>query len=460
MPRPAPGDDSTSTSRSSAPDSPDCGPPTTSPGRPDAADRGARGRDRRVRRLRSQRRLVLGAVPRLAGLARRAGRDRAATPRPQTAAMRDSDRRGRAGRRRRGHRRALPPAAARSSGPHAGPSWPAARAEVDRRTSWGDTEDELRLLDADRGAAIRGRCHGRASVRRTRRTARRSTRRELARGLADAVERRGVTIYEQTPVAAIAPGPGRRRPRGHGAGRARRPRHRGLHRRLAGRAARPGADLLADRGDRAAARRGLGRDRAGRTRDVHRPPAPDHLRPAHRRRPARVRRPRARRTTSARDPPRASTASQRVFGAAAGDARRPVPGAAPTPRSPTRGVARSACPRLVASVGLDRHTGIGWAGGYVGDGVTTTNLAGRTLADLVLGRRRPTWSACPGSTTARDAGSPSRCAGWASTPACARCRSPTGGADDEEAVAHRPRHGSLHRRPLHAEVSRGLREVG
>ena len=28
---------------------------------------------------------------------------------------------------------------------------------------------------------------------------------------------------------------------------------------------------------------------------------------------------------------------------------------------------------------------MGWAGGYVGDGVSTTNLAGRTLADLVLG---------------------------------------------------------------------------
>ncbi len=37
-------------------------------------------------------------------------------------------------------------------------------------------------------------------------------------------------------------------------------------------------------------------------------------------------------------------------------------------------------------VGLDRVTGIGWAGGYVGDGVATSNLAGRTVADLVLGR--------------------------------------------------------------------------
>lgn len=39
-----------------------------------------------------------------------------------------------------------------------------------------------------------------------------------------------------------------------------------------------------------------------------------------------------------------------------------------------------------ASVGLDPTTGLGWAGGYVGDGVGTTNLAGRTLTDLVLGR--------------------------------------------------------------------------
>lgn len=39
-----------------------------------------------------------------------------------------------------------------------------------------------------------------------------------------------------------------------------------------------------------------------------------------------------------------------------------------------------------ASVGLDRRTGLAWAGGYVGDGVATSHLAGRALADLVLGR--------------------------------------------------------------------------
>jgi glycine/D-amino acid oxidase-like deaminating enzyme len=39
-----------------------------------------------------------------------------------------------------------------------------------------------------------------------------------------------------------------------------------------------------------------------------------------------------------------------------------------------------------ASVGLDGTTGFAWAGGYVGDGVASSNLAGRTLADLILDR--------------------------------------------------------------------------
>lgn len=46
-----------------------------------------------------------------------------------------------------------------------------------------------------------------------------------------------------------------------------------------------------------------------------------------------------------------------------------------------------AMPRdLLPGVGLDRARGFGWAGGYVGDGVAMTNLAGRTMADLILRR--------------------------------------------------------------------------
>ncbi|WP_433051912.1 NAD(P)/FAD-dependent oxidoreductase [Dactylosporangium sp. CS-033363] len=67
------------------------------------------------------------------------------------------------------------------------------------------------------------------------------------------------------------------------------------------------------------------------------------------------------------------------------------------------GVARD----WMASVGLDPATGLAWAGGYVGDGVATTNLAGRTLADLItrtgsdlvrlpwVGHRSPRWEPEP-----------------------------------------------------------------
>jgi glycine/D-amino acid oxidase-like deaminating enzyme len=67
------------------------------------------------------------------------------------------------------------------------------------------------------------------------------------------------------------------------------------------------------------------------------------------------------------------------------------------------GVARD----WMASVGLDPATGLAWAGGYVGDGVGTSNLAGRTLADLIrrtdsdltrlpwVGHRSPNWEPEP-----------------------------------------------------------------
>ncbi len=44
------------------------------------------------------------------------------------------------------------------------------------------------------------------------------------------------------------------------------------------------------------------------------------------------------------------------------------------------GVPRDLCP----SVGYDRESGFAWAGGYVGEGVAAANLAGQTLADLLL----------------------------------------------------------------------------
>ncbi len=46
------------------------------------------------------------------------------------------------------------------------------------------------------------------------------------------------------------------------------------------------------------------------------------------------------------------------------------------------GVPRDWC----CSVHYDRPTGFGWAGGYTGHGVVTSNVLGRTLADLVLAR--------------------------------------------------------------------------
>ncbi len=60
-----------------------------------------------------------------------------------------------------------------------------------------------------------------------------------------------------------------------------------------------------------------------------------------------------------------------------------------------------------AAVRYDPHARIGWAGGYVGDGLSTTNIAGRTLAELLtgadteltrlpwVGHRSPRWEVEP-----------------------------------------------------------------
>jgi glycine/D-amino acid oxidase-like deaminating enzyme len=86
-----------------------------------------------------------------------------------------------------------------------------------------------------------------------------------------------------------------------------------------------------------------------------------------------------------------------------------------------------------ASVRFDPATGLGSAGGYVGDGLSTTNLAGRTLADLItarstaitalpwVGHRSPDWEPEPLRFLGANAGIIAMSA-----------------ADTEERITHRP----------------------
>ena len=206
----------------------------------------------------------------------------------------------------------------------------------------------------------------------------------------------------------------------HGARRGRGAGHRGLHAAARRAAPRRRAGLLADGGHRAAARRASGTQIGLRERETftdHRHliiygqrtadgrlvfggrGAPYHFGS---RDPARLR-------------PRA--AGLRRAAARCASCSRSWPTARVHPRVGRRlGITRD----WVASVGLDRATGIGWAGGYVGDGVGHDE-PGRPHA-------APTWSrsrhraghAALGRAPLAAGGSRSRCAGWASTRGCAR----------------------------------------
>ena len=86
-----------------------------------------------------------------------------------------------------------------------------------------------------------------------------------------------------------------------------------------------------------------------------------------------------------------------------------------------------------ASVGLDRERGLAWAGGYVGDGVGTSNLAGRTLADLITGAETElTQLPWVGHTSRRWEPEPLR---WLGANASLRLMT---AADDEESRTGRP----------------------
>jgi glycine/D-amino acid oxidase-like deaminating enzyme len=263
-----------------------------------------------------------------------------------------------------------------------GPQLARAKSEVEHARRWGRGEDELRLLDAEEattvlaGSRLRGATYTPdcAAIHPGR----------LVRGLADAVVRRGVALYEQTPATAIAPG---RLITRHGTVRAERVIRatEGYTRTLDGQRRRvvPVYSLIIAteplpepvweqiglrRRETFSDHRHLiiyGQRTADDRLVFGGRGAPYHfgsrIRPAYDRDEGVFALLRAALTDLF--PVLRDSEVTHAWGGALGIAR-----------------------DWTASVGLDPATGLGWAGGYVGDGVSTTNLAGRTLADLVLGR--------------------------------------------------------------------------
>ncbi|MDN4172878.1 FAD-binding oxidoreductase [Nocardioides sp. SOB77] len=259
--------------------------------------------------------------------------------------------------------------------------WARARAEVAEARTWGRGEDDLRLLDGAEASAVLGATGVRGATYTPDCAAIHPAR--LVRGLAEACERRGVTIHERTRVTAIEPRLARTT---HGDVRADvvvrategfTPALPGLQRAVVPVyslmiATEPlPAETWAEIG---LARRETFSDHrhlvvyGQRTADDRLAfggrGAPYHL--GSRVRPAFDRDEQVfaglYATLTAMFPVLAGTRVTHAWGG-------PL------------GIPRDWC----ASVGLDRRTGLAWAGGYVGDGVATTNLAGRTLRDLVLG---------------------------------------------------------------------------
>ena len=262
------------------------------------------------------------------------------------------------------------------------PQWARAQAEVAHARSWGLGEDDVRLLDSEEATAVLAGTRVRGATYTPDCAAIHPAR--LVRGLADAVVRRGVALHEHTPVTAIEPG---RVVTRHGILRAERVIRatEGYTRSLAGQRRRliPVYSLIIATeplAEEVWEQIGL---RRRETFSDHRHlviygqrTADDRLVFGGRGAPyhfgSRIR------PGFDRD--------ERVFAALRAtlvDLFPVVADAAITHRwGGALGIARD----WTASVGLDPTTGLGWAGGYVGDGVSTTNLAGRTLADLLLGR--------------------------------------------------------------------------
>jgi glycine/D-amino acid oxidase-like deaminating enzyme len=266
-----------------------------------------------------------------------------------------------------------------------GPQLERARAEVADARAWGRGEDDVRLLDEAQarsvldaagtlGATYTPDC---AAIHPA----------KLVRGLARAVEARGVTIHEQTPVTAI--GPHRvETPRGTltadvvvRASEGYTPSLRGLPRVVV-----PVYSLvIATAPLRAEVWEQIGLRRRETFSD-HRHlivygqrTADDRLVFGGRGAPYHF----GSRVSPAHD------RNERVFAGLYATLLEMFPVLAGTRVTHAWGGALGIPRDWCASVGLDPTTGLAWAGGYVGDGVTTTNLAGRTLRDLVLGQVTP-----------------------------------------------------------------------
>jgi glycine/D-amino acid oxidase-like deaminating enzyme len=260
-----------------------------------------------------------------------------------------------------------------------------ARAAIERARSWGFNESDYRLLSAAEARAVLNVPDGRGAFFTPHCAAIHPGR--LVRGLAGAVERRGGLIYERTPCVAIEPGTVRT-PRGTVSARYVIRATEGFTGGLPGarRAVAPVYSLMVATEplpEETWARIGLAgrptftdmrhmivygqRTADGRLAFGGRG-APYHFAsrtaPPYDREPAVFRWLRSQLTDLL--PAMSGVAFTHAWGGPLGIAR-----------------------DWWASVHLDRTTGMGWAGGYVGDGVATSNLAGRTLADLILARRSP-----------------------------------------------------------------------
>ena len=413
--------------RSSAPASRDCGRPTTSSARDAvAADRRARARDRRLRRLRAQRRMGRRASSRAPPRALRA---RSAPRAARGAAARRCSRPSMRSRRvldRHAHRRRLrqgrPPRRWRSTARRL------ARLREERRRGARAAASARRTCASCPPTEL-----ARARTRRRRarrellaRTSRACTRRSCSRGLAAAVEELGVRSTSSTPVAAIAPArsahAGRRASRRAGScarPRATRPSLRGL-------APRARADEQLDDRHRAAGGGGLGGDRLGGQRGARRRRPRVRLPAADRRRAHRDRRARRALPLRLAHRRRGDDGAARPCASLHAKLARDVPRRRGRRASTTRGRACSAC----RATGACRSTptppaGLARAGGYVGEGVAASNLAGADAARPDPRRAQRADGACRGSGATRAAGSPSRCAGPGSAPSTRSTAGPT-----------------------------------